>query len=101
MTDTNIAPEAIEQRVALGPLNRWWPVAASWMVTDKPQVLLGSAKKLPSGAIRMVPFTVSKTDAPTRCTFVDGLEPRRPDCLLVSWRGNWRRRRREIGSRRV
>ena len=39
MTDTNIAPEAVEQRVALGPLNRWWPVAASWMVTDKPQGL--------------------------------------------------------------
>ena len=39
MTDTNVNPQDVEQRVALGPLNRWWPVAASWMVTDKPQGL--------------------------------------------------------------
>ena len=31
-----ISPERIRERVALGPLNRWWPVAASWMVADAP-----------------------------------------------------------------
>ena len=37
MTEIGVAPGAIEKRVALfGPLNRWWPVAAGWMITDKP-----------------------------------------------------------------
>ncbi len=29
-------PEEARERVALGPLNRWWPVAAGWMVGDEP-----------------------------------------------------------------
>jgi hypothetical protein len=36
MTDNTVTEEVIKARVALGPLNRWWPVAASWMVTDTP-----------------------------------------------------------------
>jgi len=36
MTDNTVTEEAIKARVALGPLNRWWPVVASWMVTDTP-----------------------------------------------------------------
>jgi len=36
MTDTKVSPEDVKHRVKLGPLNRWWPVAANWMVTDKP-----------------------------------------------------------------
>ena len=39
MTVTEVSPEDIEKRVALGPLNRWWPVAASWMITDTPRGL--------------------------------------------------------------
>ena len=27
MTDSIVSPESIEKRVALGPLNRWWPIA--------------------------------------------------------------------------
>ena len=40
------AAEAIERRVALGPLNRWWPVAASWMVTDTPLGLTRLGEKI-------------------------------------------------------
>jgi len=36
MTDTKVSPEDVKHRVKLGPLNRWWPVAANWMVTDTP-----------------------------------------------------------------
>ena len=36
MAHAIVTPERIDDRVALGPLNRWWPVAASWMVTDTP-----------------------------------------------------------------
>ncbi|MEE2995528.1 MAG: aromatic ring-hydroxylating dioxygenase subunit alpha [Pseudomonadota bacterium] len=46
MTDTSVSAEAIENRVGLGPLNRWWPVAASWMVTDKPQGLTRLGQKI-------------------------------------------------------
>ena len=46
MADTLISPEAVEERVALGPLNRWWPVAASWMITDKPQGLTRLGEKI-------------------------------------------------------
>ena len=46
MTDIEISAEEIEKRVALGPLNRWWPVAASWMVTDDPQGLTRLGEKI-------------------------------------------------------
>ncbi|MEX2453091.1 MAG: aromatic ring-hydroxylating dioxygenase subunit alpha [Rhodospirillaceae bacterium] len=36
MADSVVSPKSVRERVALGPLNRWWPVAASWMVADKP-----------------------------------------------------------------
>ena len=46
MTEIGVAPGAIEKRVALGPLNRWWPVAAGWMITDKPQGLTRLGEKI-------------------------------------------------------
>ena len=98
MTDTNIAPEAIEQRVALGPLNRWWPVAASWMVTDKPQGLTRLGEKIAvwrdkDGAVHCIEDRCPHRGA--RLSMGWNLGDR--IASLVSWRGNWRRRRREIG----
>ena len=46
MTDTVVSPEDIKKRVALGPLNRWWPVAASWMITDTPHGLTRLGEKI-------------------------------------------------------
>ena len=46
MTDKAISPESIRKRVALGPLNRWWPVAASWMVGDVPLGLTRLSEKI-------------------------------------------------------
>ena len=46
MTDNTVTEEAIKARVALGPLNRWWPVVASWMVTDTPLGLTRLGEKV-------------------------------------------------------
>jgi len=46
MTDNTVTEEAIKARVALGPLNRWWPVVASWMVTDTPLGLTRLGEKI-------------------------------------------------------
>ena len=46
MTDPAVSPELIQHRVALGPLNRWWPVAASWMVNDEPCGLTRLGEKI-------------------------------------------------------
>ena len=46
MTDNTVTEEVIKARVALGPLNRWWPVAASWMVTDTPLGLTRLREKI-------------------------------------------------------
>lgn len=46
MTDNTVTEKAIAERVALGPLNRWWPVAASWMVTDTPIGLTRLGEKI-------------------------------------------------------
>ncbi|MBT6285438.1 MAG: Rieske 2Fe-2S domain-containing protein [Rhodospirillaceae bacterium] len=46
MTDNTVTEEAIKARVALGPLNRWWPVIASWMVTDTPLGLTRLGEKI-------------------------------------------------------
>lgn len=46
MTETTVTAEAVEKRVALGPLNRWWPIAASWMVTDTPLGLTRLGEKI-------------------------------------------------------
>ncbi len=36
MVESVASSEGVRERVALGPLNRWWPVAAAWMVKDTP-----------------------------------------------------------------
>ena len=46
MTDTKVSPEDVKHRVKLGPLNRWWPVAANWMVTDTPLGLTRLGEKI-------------------------------------------------------
>ena len=46
MTDPAVSPELIQHRVALGPLNRWWPVAARWMVNDEPCGLTRLGEKI-------------------------------------------------------
>ena len=46
MTGPMVSPESIQRRVALGPLNRWWPVAASWMITDEPRGLTRLGEKI-------------------------------------------------------
>ena len=46
MTVNTVTEEAIKARVALGPLNRWWPVVASWMVTDTPLGLTRLGEKI-------------------------------------------------------
>ena len=46
MTGPKVSPESIQRRVALGPLNRWWPVAASWMITDEPRGLTRLGEKI-------------------------------------------------------
>ena len=43
---TEITAEQIDRRVALGPVNRWWPIAASWMLTDKPMGLTRLGEKI-------------------------------------------------------
>ena len=101
MTDTNIAPEAIEQRVALGPLNRWWPVAASWMVTDKPQGLTRLGEKIAVWRDKDGGVHCIQTDAPTAehvCRWA-GTSATGLPAGIMAWK--LRRRRRQIGSRRV
>lgn len=46
MTDAVVTQEDIKARVALGPLNRWWPIAASNMVTDTPLGLTRLGEKI-------------------------------------------------------
>jgi phenylpropionate dioxygenase-like ring-hydroxylating dioxygenase large terminal subunit len=46
MTDSVVTQEQIDKRVALGPLNRWWPVAASWMIKDTPLGLTRLGEKI-------------------------------------------------------
>ena len=46
MEDAVIADNSVQERVALGPLNRWWPVAASWMITDTPRGLVRLGEKI-------------------------------------------------------
>lgn len=43
---SDVTEEQIARRVALGPLNRWWPVAASWMLTEKPMGLTRLGEKI-------------------------------------------------------
>lgn len=59
MTRDTPAPEAVAERVALGPLNRWWPVAASRMVADEPVGLTRLGRRIVlwrdrDGAVRCV-----------------------------------------------
>ena len=46
MSDSVVTQESIRKRVALGPRNRWYPVAASWMVTDTPIGLTRLGEKI-------------------------------------------------------
>ena len=36
MTDSRISPDKIEELVDRGVRNRWYPISASWTITDKP-----------------------------------------------------------------
>jgi phenylpropionate dioxygenase-like ring-hydroxylating dioxygenase large terminal subunit len=40
MTETQISPDRVEQLVDRGVRNKWYPIAASWTITDKPVGML-------------------------------------------------------------